>query len=122
MTQRHIVTRNRAKALRTGRSPVEAVMWSIVRGNRLGVKFVRQMVIAPYIADFAARAERLIIEIDGETHANRQAQDAVRTAFIEAKGFSVIRFTNSEVMTNRDGVIRSILIALGRDPEPPRPL
>jgi very-short-patch-repair endonuclease len=113
-------TRANAKALRTSQTPPERALWEIVRGNRLGVKFVRQIVIAPYIADFAARSERLVVELDGDSHAGSGACDAFRTAALEAKGWRVVRFTNSEILTNPEGVARSILIALGRDPESPR--
>jgi very-short-patch-repair endonuclease len=95
----------------------------VLRANRLGVKFQRQVVLAPYIADFAARCARLVIELDGDSHAGREAYDAARTAALEARGYRVLRFSNSEVMSNLDGVIRAILVALGKDPEaPPCPL
>jgi very-short-patch-repair endonuclease len=119
VTKRHVETRERAKQLRTDLSSPERALWSVLRANRLGVKFQRQVVLAPYIADFAARSERLVIELDGDTHVGREAYDAARTAALEARGYRVVRFTNSEVMTNLDGVTRNILIALGRDPDTP---
>ncbi|GAO55586.1 endonuclease domain-containing protein [Novosphingobium sp. UBA1939] len=97
----------------------ERRLWQIVRAGRLGFKFQRQVVLAPYIADFAARSERLVIEIDGETHGSDIAYDARRTADLEARGYRVLRFTNADVMTNPEGVARTILMALGRDPESP---
>jgi very-short-patch-repair endonuclease len=117
LTKRNIPTRNRAKTLRTGMTPPEEKLWSILRGGRLQeIKFVRQMVFGPaYVADFAARQHRLVIELDGDSHAGRETYDAARTAYIESKGFRVIRFSNSDVMTNIDGVARAILIELGRD-------
>ncbi len=119
MTKRHGVTRARAKQLRTDMTAPERVLWSVLRGGQLGVKFQRQVVLAPYIADFAARSARLIIEIDGDSHVDREAEDEVRSAFLKVRGYRVLRFTNSEVMTNLDGVTRAILIELGRDPEVP---
>ncbi len=113
--KRNPETRNRAKTLRTSMTPPEIKLWTILRAGRLGTKFVRQMPIAPYISDFAAREHRLVIELDGDSHAGREAYDATRTAFIESKGFRVIRFGDSEVMTNPEGVARAILIALGKD-------
>jgi very-short-patch-repair endonuclease len=117
MPKRNIPTRNRAKQLRRDMTPPEEKLWSILRGERLqGIKFVRQMVFGPaYVADFAARQQRLVIELDGDSHAGRETYDAARTAYIESKGFRVIRFSNSDVMTNIDGVARAILIELGRD-------
>jgi very-short-patch-repair endonuclease len=86
------------------------------------VKFQKQAVLAPYIADFASRSERLVIELDGDTHGGREVYDAARTRVLEERGYRVIRFTNAEVMTNMDGVLRAILTALGRDPQSARPL
>jgi very-short-patch-repair endonuclease len=120
--KRHIETRTRAKELRRNLTEPERRLWYHLRANRLGIKFQRQVVLAPYIADFASRSERLVIELDGDTHGESQAYDAARTRALEARGYQVIRFTNADVMTNLDGVLRAILIALGRDPESPRPL
>ena len=117
--KRHIETRIRAKQLRASLTEPEQRLWYHLRANRLGVKFQRQVVIAPYIADFAARSERLVIEVDGDTHGERWAYDAARTASLEGRGYRVIRFTNSDVMSNIGEVLRAIVIALGRDPEDP---
>ena len=75
--------------------------------------------LPPYVADFAARSKRLVIELDGESHADREDYDATRTASLEEHGYRVLRFTNSEVMPNFAGVTRAILIALEADPETP---
>jgi very-short-patch-repair endonuclease len=117
--KRHIETRERAKQLRAGLTPPERKLWNAIRANRIGAKFQRQVVLAPYVADFAARSKRLVIELDGDSHANREAYDAARTSTLAKQGYRVIRFTNSDVMTNLDGVLRAILIELGRDPEAP---
>jgi very-short-patch-repair endonuclease len=117
MAKRNIPNRNRAKTLRTEMTPPERKLWSMLRAGRLqGIKFVRQMVFGPfYVADFAARDHGLVVELDGDSHAGREDYDARRTAYMESEGFRVIRFTNSEIMTNPEGVARAILIALGRD-------
>ena len=120
--KRHIETRNRAKRLRSEMSPVQAKLWTALRAGRVGVKFQREVVLTPYIADFAARSARLVIEVDGDSHAETAAYDAMRTAALGHRGYRVIRFTNHEVLTNLEGVLRAILIELGRDPESPHPL
>lgn len=112
--QRHVETRQRAKTLRANLTEPERRLWYHLRGNRLGVNFQKQVVLAPHIADFASRSERLVIEIDGDTHAGREAYDPARTRALEARGYRVLRFTNTDVMTNLDEVVRAILIALGR--------
>ena len=117
--RRHTVTRTRAKELRTNLTPAERRLWRILRANRLGVKFQKQVVLAPYIADFAARSERLVIEVDGDTHGDSAPYDAARTAALGKLGYRVIRFTNSDVMTNLNAVVEAILRELGRDVNAP---
>jgi very-short-patch-repair endonuclease len=115
--QRHIETRIRAKALRANLTEPERRLWYRLRANRIGVKFQRQVVLAPYIADFASRSERLVIELDGDTHGDRAAYDAARTRSLEQRGYRVVRFTNSDVMGNLDGVLEAIMLAL-KSPHP----
>ena len=119
--KRHTETRSRAKALRRELTPAERKLWRILRAHRVGVKFQKQVVLAPYIADFAAKSERLVIEIDGDTHGDREAYDAARTAALGRMGYRVVRFTNNDVLTNLDEVVAAILRELGRT-EIPRPL
>jgi very-short-patch-repair endonuclease len=120
--KRHVETRTRAKQLRANLTAPERKLWNAIRAIRIGVKFQRQVVLPPYIADFAARSARLVIEVDGDSHGQREAYDAVRTKALEERGYRVLRVTNSDVMSNLDGVLRYILIALGSDPDSPRPL
>jgi very-short-patch-repair endonuclease len=99
-------------------TPAERILWQILRAGRVGIKFQRQVVLAPYIADFASRSQRLVVEIDGETHVGREAYDEARTAALEERGYRVLRFTNEDVMTNAEGVAEAILAALGRGLDP----
>jgi very-short-patch-repair endonuclease len=118
MTKRHPAARARARQLRTDMSVPERALWEILRAGRLqGIKFVRQNVRAPFIADFVGRSHRLIVELDGETHAlpGAEARDARRTAELEAQGWRVVRFANADAMTNSEGIASAILRALGRD-------
>jgi very-short-patch-repair endonuclease len=96
-------------------SPPERTLWHILRAHRLqDIKFTRQVEAGPYYIDFAARQERLAIELDGESHAETEHYDAIRTRWLEGEGWRVIRFTNGDVMSNPDGVALAILKALGR--------
>ena len=61
---------------------------------------------------------RLVIEIDGGQHASAAEYDARRTRFIEAQGYRVIRFWNSEVLDNIDSVLRAIEQVLDNMPSP----
>lgn len=94
-------------------SPPERALWEILRGHRLeGRKFSRQVSVGPFTIDFAARRERLAIELDGGTHASREQYDAHRTSYLEKAGWTVIRFSNVDIGSSPDGVAMTILEAL----------
>jgi very-short-patch-repair endonuclease len=61
-----------------------------------------------YILDFICWEHRLVVEVDGGQHAGATDADAVRTAWLEAQGFRVIRFWNTDVLRNIDGVLLAI--------------
>ena len=98
----------------------EQRLWFALRAQRLeGAKFRRQVVIGRYIADFACRTPaKLVVEVDGETHCVRAAYDEERSSFLRSQGYQVIRFLNSDVMTNLDGVLAAIGMALRSSPLP----
>ena len=94
-------------------------MWNILRAHRLsGLKFTRQVPIGPYIVDFAAWSRKLVMEVDGDTHADQVAYDAARTAFLSTQGYRVLRFANADVMRNAEGVYQVIADALLTAPLP----
>jgi very-short-patch-repair endonuclease len=95
-----------AKEMRTGMTEPETRMWLQLRAERFeGIKFRRQKVIGPFIADFAANEPALVVEIDGDTHDVDDPRDAARTSYLNERGYHVVRFTNLDVMTNMDGVL-----------------
>ena len=87
----------------------EALLWSRLRGNQLGAKFTKQFPIGDAVGDFACRSAKLVVELDGGQHALAAEADADRTRLIEAHGYTVIRFWNSDVMENLDGVLEIIV-------------
>jgi very-short-patch-repair endonuclease len=109
-----------AKAMRRELTGPELKLWLELRAKRFGnAKFRRQVVIGSYIADFACRnPTMLIVEVDGDTHTESRAYDARRSAFLEGRGYRVVRFTNAEVTTNLDGVLHAIAEALCSPPLP----
>lgn len=117
--------RSSARKLRRNSTDAERLLWFELRDHRLnGVGFKRQVPIGSYIADFVCHSAKLIIEIDGGQHFSDiyERKDASRTAALEARGFSVLRFTNTDVMTNRDSVIEVIAAAVAaRTPTPALP-
>ncbi len=102
----------RTRRLRRNATDAEMKLWFAVRDRRLaGHKFVRQESIGPYIADLVCRDCKLAIEIDGGQHAENP-RDQVRDAYLVSEGYRVLRFWNSDVLTNMNGVLETILYNL----------
>lgn len=76
------------------------------------VHFRRQHAIGNYIVDFCSPRQKLIIELDGGQHLEQQEYDQVRTEFLQAKGYRVLRFWNNDVLFDLNGVMKVILEAL----------
>ncbi len=70
--------------------------------------------LPPYIADFASRSERLVIELDGDHAWRQEAYDAGSNTSARTARLPSAPLYDADVMTNLDGVLRTILIALGR--------
>lgn len=105
---RKAVTR-RARALRQSDNDAEQRLWSNLRNRQLGgFKFVRQLPIGPYFADFACRERMLVVEIDGSQHAG-SLSDQRRNVFMLSAGWSVLRFWNVDVLRETDSVLETIL-------------
>ena len=99
-----------ARALRHNQTDAERKFWEQVRNRRLaGLKFNRQHPIGTYIADFVCIEKRLIVELDGAHHTKQESYDSEREAFLASKGYRVVRFWNADVLTNMEGVIRTLL-------------
>jgi len=106
--------------MRANPTDAERRLWITLRDKRLAEhKFKRQQIIFPYIVDLVCFAQRLIVEADGSQHADNR-YDERRDAFLSAQHFRVLRFWNSDVMTNAAGVAEAICAAL-IDPHPPTP-
>jgi very-short-patch-repair endonuclease len=113
-----------ARALRSESTHAERVIWGAIRGHRLeGADFRRQTPIGPYVVDFVSHGTKLVIEIDGGQHFEdaHEQKDARRDAYLASKGFRVIRFSNLDVMSNREGVLATIAAAMEDAPSPPSP-
>jgi very-short-patch-repair endonuclease len=99
--------------MRADPTDAERKLWYLLRDRRLGhIKWRRQHVIDDrYIVDFVSFEHRLIIEADGSQHADNRT-DIVRDAYLASQGLTVLRFWNSDVLTNLEGVAVSILEAV----------
>ena len=91
-----------SRHLRSNMTEPELRLWSVLRHD-FTQKFRRQEPIGPYITDFCCYSHRIIIEVDGEQHA-QSAFDVERDHYLRRMGFQVLRVWNSEVMTNLDEV------------------
>jgi very-short-patch-repair endonuclease len=98
----------RAKAMRREPTAAERKLWGGLRKRSLGnFKFVRQQPVGLYIVDFLCRKEKLIVEVDGETHGDARdvAYDQRRTVFLEREGYKVLRVDNHAVFTDIGNVL-----------------
>jgi very-short-patch-repair endonuclease len=103
--------------LRKSDTEAERRLWERLRSRRLGgFKFVRRLPVGPYIADFACRECKLIVEVDGATHSSDEevSHDARRSDFLEAQGYRVMSFWNDAIYKNLDDVLDAIFQALER--------
>jgi very-short-patch-repair endonuclease len=97
-----------AREMRRHQTAPETILWVALRNRQLaGLKFRRQMPLGPFIADFYCAEARLVIEIDGATHANPDI-DRDRDAWMRNNDIRVLRFWNNEVTTNLLGVLARI--------------
>lgn len=118
--------REKARCLRQQPTTEEEQLWEALRNRRLaGYKFRRQYVIEQYIVDFICVSERLIVELDGMHHADAEqaAYDEVRSQFLQAAGYRILRFWNHHVEQDIADVLDTIKRAIDRELRPsPQPL
>ena len=104
--------KRRAREMRGQPTEPEKRLWGYLANSRLGgCKFRRQQVIGRAIVDFVCPAAKLIVEVDGDTHADRE-REARRDFYLRGFGFRVVHVTNHDVMCNPDGVLALIAQAL----------
>jgi very-short-patch-repair endonuclease len=111
-----------ARRLRRDETPAEKRLWEQLRNRTLdGHKFVRQSPAGPYVADFMCREQGLIVEVDGATHSTAAEieSDRMRTGYLEADGFRILRFQNDEILNGMDEVLTIIRSTLAHVPSPP---
>ena len=99
-----------ARENRKNPTSAEAKIWrEVLRMRQLAqYKFLRQKPIGGYIVDFYCSELQLVIEIDGDSHAETAEYDLERTRFLNALGLQVIRYTNNEVLGNIDGIYENL--------------
>ncbi len=103
----------RARIMRCALTPSEAALWRLLSARKLGVSFRRQLVVGGrYIADFAAPAVRLIVEVDGGYHARRVAADARRDRALRRDGWRVLRLPAQLVLRSPAEAVAAVRAAL----------
>jgi very-short-patch-repair endonuclease len=96
----------RARKMRLHQTEAEAKLWEVLQNKKMiGFRFKRQHPINIFIADFYCHKLKLVIEVDGEIHhqKDRKEYDLNRTAEMERLGIDVMRFTNNQVLENLVG-------------------
>ena len=112
----HRETRDFAKTLRRKLSLPEGLLWRAIRGRKLaGLHFRRQHPIGPYVLDFYCDAEKLAVEVDGQSHGfgDQPKRDEQRDAWMAAKGIRTLRLPADLVLHDVDDATNTILGYLG---------
>ena len=105
------MSRSTAKTLRKTMIEAERRLWRALKKINIShTHFRRQVPIGSYVADFACHSARLVVEVDGGQHGQDRSaiHDSERTAFLETRGYKVIRFWNHEVMNDLQVVLETI--------------
>ncbi len=98
-----------ARQMRHKPTPAEDHLWQHLRNRQIcDAKFRRQHGIDRFIVDFYCAESRLIIEVDGAIHDYTPLEDAIRQEFLEAQSFTILRFSNDEVLLQISGVLERI--------------
>ena len=105
--------RDFARHLRSSMTDAEQALWKRLRRRQAGCRFRRQVPIGPFIADFACIERRLVIELDGGQH-EASRMDPRRDAWLRRGGYRVLRFWNTDVLQNMEGVLAVVLSQLAR--------
>jgi len=116
--------KSQARTLRSQQTEAEQHLWYRLRGHRfIGINFKRQKPIGPYIVDFVCVSVKLVVEVDGGHHNKRETHDANRSRWLEAEGFTVLRFWNHEVLQQTEAVLEKIRLTIEQQqPLSPTPL
>jgi very-short-patch-repair endonuclease len=99
------------RRLRSNMTGPETRLWSRLRARQFqGLKFRRQHGIGPYIVDFYCPEQSLVIEVDGDSHADDDqiVKDRQREKYLRSRGLRVIRYINDDIVKNLEGVLEDL--------------
>ena len=104
-----------AKSFRQRSTDAERLLWNKLRNRQIeNCKFRRQQPIGKYVVDLVCLERRLVIEVDGGQHALRESEDLIRTEFLKAEGYRVLRFWNNQVLADLEDVLEAIYLTLAQ--------
>ena len=112
------------RRLRSDMTGPETRLWAKLRARQLrGLKFRRQHGIGPYIVDFYCPEQSLVIEVDGDSHADadQMLKDQLRDRYLQSLGLRVIRYFNDDIVKNLDGVLEDLAEKLSSGSTSPCP-
>ncbi|MFN8674253.1 MAG: endonuclease domain-containing protein [Candidatus Sericytochromatia bacterium] len=107
-----------SRNLRTNMTEAEKKLWTKIRKKQInGFLFLRQKIIGNYIADFYCHELKVVIEVDGSQHYTEEGmgKDKIREDYMKGLGIRTLRFSNSEVLNNIEGVVDKILFFNGQN-------
>ena len=99
-----------ARKMRGEPTRAEDRLWRHLRRKGVGAAFRRQHQVGRFIVDFMCLSARLAVEVDGPVHdeADQRSRDVARNAALAAAGFTVLRYTNDQVLEDLDAVVADI--------------
>jgi very-short-patch-repair endonuclease len=103
-----LLLEERARAMRCAPTRSEEWLWRRLSGSKTGFAFRRQLVIGPYIVDFACTKVRLVVEVDGSSHDHRARHDALRDRSLAELGWLVLHIQEHRLFQDLERVVESI--------------
>ena len=95
-----------ARTLRNNMTLAEILLWQQLKKKQLlGYDFHRQKPIDEFVVDFYCPRLKLVLEIDGDSHEGKEEADRIRQERLESLGLIVLRFWDSDVKSNVDGIV-----------------
>jgi very-short-patch-repair endonuclease len=99
----------RARALRKAGNYPEVVFWMQVhKGHFWKIDFDRQKIFGNYIVDFYVKSLGLVVEIDGESHNDKEDYDLKRENYLKSLGLRVFRISSLRVLHDLTNVIQEL--------------
>lgn len=96
-----------ARILRRNSTQAEEKLWQILRNRKfMGLKFRRQVTFGRYVLDFYCKAQKLVVEIDGDYHSTVVEYDVKREELLDSAGLRILRFSNQEILKDIEKVLQ----------------